>query len=190
MENDAAVSTPALWFDDEWGTERESGIAPWQRALHAEQKAGLIRLTMCNSVIDFASKLRIGAVKPDGSRQGFGLLIIDVMLASEPEPNYASLGFEDERVLNYDAGAQIAELIRSSRYDAERPRWLHDYVSVPMILLSSSPNLRPLVSNRVGHTRMSALRLVPKKLVARSGYDGMDADAEFIDALRDLLAGQ
>ena len=186
----AAVNapTPVLWFDDEWGTEREPGLAPWQRALHAEQSAGRLRLTMCNRIVEFARLLRESTAAANPSQRRFALLIIDVMLTEEPEQSYRSLGFEDERVIKLDAGAQIAALIRSSMHDRDRPEWLRGYVDVPMMLLSSSPNLTSLVSDKVGFRRMKSLKMVPKSLVTRAGHEGVDADEEFIETVRELLA--
>ncbi|MFT3819692.1 MAG: hypothetical protein QM750_19010 [Rubrivivax sp.] len=179
--------TPVIWFDDEWNTEREDGLAPWQRALQAEQSAGRLRLTMCNRVVEFARLLRDSTAGEGAERRRFELLIIDVMLTNEPERTYASLGFDEERVIKLDAGAQLAALIRSTLFDAERPEWLRAYVGVPMMLLSSSPNLRSLVSDKVGYKRMGSLKMVPKSLVTRAGHEGVDADEEFIETVRELL---
>ena len=143
---------------------------------------------MCAQVAQFAQLLRNGA---DGQRdrvRPFKLLIIDVMLTNEPEGTYASLGFEDERVIKLDAGAQIAALIRSSMFDAERPEWLAAYRTVPMLLLSSSPTLKTLVSNKVGYRRMDHIKLVSKSLVLRSGQSGgVDAHPDFLECVLELL---
>jgi hypothetical protein len=181
---------PVLWFDDEWNTEREAGLAPWRRALQAEQNAGRLQVSMCAQVAQFAQLLRDGATGPRDRWQSFKLLIIDVMLTNEPESTYASLGFDEERVIKLDAGAQIAALIRSSMFDAERPDWLATYRTVPMLLLSSSPTLKTLVGNKVGHRRMEQVKLVSKSLVLRSGAGGgVDAHPEFLECVLELLPG-
>lgn len=172
-----------LWFDDEWGTARQAGLAPWLRALHAEERGHYMKLTMCNSLREFARLLHEG---PEPGRV-FDLLIIDLMLTDELETTYACMGFPNERVLRLDAGAQIAGLLRSSAFDDERASWLAAYQHVPILLLSNSPTLHALVINYVGHKRMDQIKVLSKEFVVRKGGDGVDAQPNFVEAVRLLL---
>jgi hypothetical protein len=178
-----------LWFDDEWGTDREPAIYPWKRVLDKLQSLGRLRLTCCNSLDEF-SRLLQGGPDPeaDGQRGRFGLLIIDIMLTEEREDTYASLGFPKERLSRFEAGAQIAALIRSSFFDGKRPPWLERYVDVPILVLSSSPSLRPLVERRVGYSRMKGVELISKSLELSAAGDGVNASPEFGKAILKLLS--
>jgi hypothetical protein len=141
-----ASAISVLWFDDEFGTDREASLAPWRRAMQAEHDKGRLRFRTCSKLSELAELLRSG-VADDGTRGAstYSLLILDVMLNFEQGENYEQLGFEEELVIKLDAGAQIAGLIRSSKFDDGRPEWLSHYGNVPLMLLSSSPLLRDLV---------------------------------------------
>ena len=184
-----ADAASILWLDDEWGTAREVSLAPWRRALQTEQERHRVRLRTCSQLHDFARSLREGVESPGTAGEpSHRLLIIDLMLSYERDMNYASLGFDDERVVKLDAGVQIAGLIRSSQFDGQRPDWLAPYGRVPMLLLSSSPLLAQLVQAHVGYRRMQALRWVSKSLQQRPGGAGVDASADFLEAVRGLLS--
>lgn len=169
-----------LWFDDEWGTDRQDGLGPWDRALGTLVTQGLIKLTCCRSVREFADELKRDDLI-------YGLLILDVMLTEETEPTYAVLGFADEQVIHFDGGAQIAELVRSSRFDTKREDWLKRYTVVPMLVLSASPKVVSLVKTKVGRGRMDGLRLVPKSLKQDSSRDTVEAGDDFVVSVRELI---
>lgn len=177
-----------LWFDDEHGTQRDAGLGPWLRVLQDEEKQGRLRLTRSRTVAEFASRLRERPAATNESaspRPAFALLILDVMLIEERATNYADLGYAEENVSPRSAGVQIAELIRSSNFDAGRPEWLQPYVSVPIILLSNAPSVPSLVRSKIGRSRMAGLSLVAKDLIRVPGQNRVEA----VPAFRAAVAG-
>ncbi len=176
-----AQSLHVLWFDDEWDTDRAAALAPWERALSRLQPRPT--LTRCNNVRQFARLL-----EDDAPHGRYGLLILDVMLIEESERTYAALGFDDESVEPYDAGAQIAELIRSSRHAHMRKPWLQQHASTPLLVLSSSPRVMQLVRQKVGRSGMQKLSVVAKELRQLPGAGGIEAHDSFLQAVNLLLA--
>lgn len=175
--------TRVLWFDDEWGTPREPALAPWQRALQSLPPPPAQTVSKCNCVLEFARLLHEAV----DSGQTYDLLMLDVMLINEPQTNYGALGFHDEDVAPYDAGAQIAQLIRSTSFDTRRPPWLRHYLEVPLLVLSSSPGVQQLVRNKVGRSRMKKLSIVPKSLRLDASTQTTEASEDFLRAVRELL---
>lgn len=184
-------SAPAnvLWLDDEFGTERESGLTPWKRELNKAEKKGRLKVRPCGRLDDFARLLEAGAPHAGDTFRAFDLLIIDVMLNLEVQTNYEPLGFDEELVIQMEAGAQIAGLIRGSLFDGQRPNWLAAYRHVPLLVLSSSPEAPRWVAKQVGSRRMESVRVVVKALQTRSDGQGVDASKAFLEAVDALLPG-
>lgn len=183
----AVAMKQILWFDDELGTERSDALAPWRGALEQLSRSEGHGTTLCRTLKEFAVHLRTGhAGLPDAPGPRFDLLIVDVMLTEEEEPNYGCLGFPSERLSPYDAGAQIASLLRSTVHDSTRVDWLQPYCATPLIALSSSPAFRSKVEIAVGHTRLGKLECVSKDIDILSG-ESIVARAEFSESVRRLL---
>ena len=177
-----------LWLDDEFGTEREPRLSPWMRPLRALEGTGHVRLTTCNRIADFAVHLGSKIATEECTiLPRHQLLILDVMLTEDKVENFESLGFEEERMFPLDAGAQVAGLLRSSLFEGERKPWLRAYCDVPLMLLSSSPTLRSLVTKKVGNGRMFKVELISKRIELDARGDRVVADPDFEAALRRQL---
>ena len=178
----------ALWLDDELhDSGRQNALTPWHAPMLAIERFGKLKLETCSRLAPFADALRQGVRRGNRDPEPIELLIIDLMLDFE-DPHFGPLGFERELFDYQSAGAQIAGLIRSSRFDASRPEWLKPYCEVPMLLLSSSPKLHEDVPNQVGERRMGGIVLVNKSLQTYTSSGESEPSPEFTAAMESLLA--
>jgi CheY-like chemotaxis protein len=179
-----------LWLDDEFGTDGERVLDLWRRPLTAMRDPAPVRLHTCDRIARFAECLRAGTnVSGNGTPKRYDLIILDVMLNLDDVVSFSSLDFEDEQVIRMDAGAQLAELLRSSAHDGRRAPWLQPYIAVPLVLLSSSPLVENLVMNRVGHKRMHGVEVFSKSLRLDTSETAATAPADDLNRLAAILRG-
>jgi hypothetical protein len=128
-----------LWHDDELDGPRSQYVAPWRKWF--ERLRPPFSVTYTSTLVDFAAALR--------QTEDFQLLVLDVMLKRERDTDFRALGFERERILRLDAGAQIAGLMRNSVFARTRPDWLQRYSRTALVLLTSTPTVEDLIRQYV-----------------------------------------
>jgi hypothetical protein len=128
-----------LWHDDELDGPRSQYVAPWRNWF--ERLRPPFSVTYTSSLAGFAAALN----QPND----FQLLVLDVMLKRERDTDFRALGFERERILRLDAGAQIAGLLRNPVFSLTRPDWLRRYSRTTLVLLTSTPTVADLIRHYV-----------------------------------------
>lgn len=128
-----------LWHDDELDGPRSQYVAPWRKWF--ERLRPPITVTYTSTLAGFAAAL--------SQEDEFQLLVLDVMLKRERDTNFRALGFERERILRLDAGAQIAGLLRNQVFARTRPEWLKRHSRTTLVLLTSTPTVADLIQQYV-----------------------------------------
>lgn len=173
----------AIWLDDELDPAKgySAALAPWRRTLELRERQGNLKLHTCYTLESFVQQVSASTTP--------GLIIIDVMLELVEHRNFATLGFPKERLIPMEAGAQIAGLIRSTKYpDAQRPSWMPLLQSVPMLLLSASPNALTWTRQHVGASKMKGIEVVLKHLRYHADDSRHEPTPQFGAAIDNLLA--
>jgi hypothetical protein len=187
-----------LWFDDDLrplgdgNTEERLRLQVWLRWFKTGDRPERFNLVEVRDLVTLRSELIRRAEKPASDVDHIDAFLIDIFWRSATEPgswNFRDLdqGFERERVLPLDAGAQLIGLMLNERYSRHRPPWLTAFQGRPIAVLTTLTDHRETLEKHVDVPALGNIAVLVKTVVMANG---VEPDRDFCSWIGNLRPRQ